>query len=316
VLGLGYRDIFTLGGTIVVAKRVLDPASSTTAAQRDELVAAVQSAYPTVATVSQAFAAVDGSQINQVEIWDASNRRPLTAYEFGAGASSYGLVFEYGTTVVAARIIDGDLYACTAMWGNEMRPCSTTDDCAEGLTCSGMNVEVSTGRCLDLAAPEHPAAGTECVLESGCPAASGLVCAGAFTSGAGFCVPAWMRGTFAAQLPEGMPIPDASPAGAVVEVPAYGLASVDTDVLLDLVISHPRVADLRVTLVNPATAEVLVFDGAGHTGSEVALRDHVVRGFSGDEMVNGMWTLRVEDRASGQTGAVLRFSLTITSRWD
>lgn len=313
VFGLTYRDILTTGATIVVAERVLDPSSSTNATQRAQIVAAVQSAYPSVTTVSQAFAAVDESEINHVEIWDASNRRPYTAYEFGAGDNSYGLIFDYGTTTVAARINDGDLYDCVALWGDEMRICERTVDCAEGLTCFGMSPDVSTGRCLDLAAPPHPAESSWCFLESGCPPASGLVCGGATRGGEGVCVPAWMRGRFESDLTPAS-IPDAS--SVVLPLPVYGLATVDTDVVIDLVIDHPRISDLRVTLTNPATAEVLVYDGAGQTGPEVALRDHVVLGFSGDESVNGLWQLRVEDRAGGAVGNVFRFALTITSRWD
>ena len=313
VFGLTYRDIFTNGATIVVARRVLDPSSSTNATQRAQIVAAVQSAYPSVTTVSQAFAAVDESEINHVEIWDASNRRPYTAYEFGAGDNSYGLIFDYGTTTVAARINDGDLYDCVALWGDEMRICERTVDCAEGLTCFGMSPDVSTGRCLDPAAPPHPAESSWCFLESGCPPASGLVCGGATRGGEGVCVPAWMRGRFESDLTPAS-IPDAS--SVVLPLPVYGLATVDTDVVIDLVIDHPRISDLRVTLTNPATAEVLVYDGAGQTGPEVALRDHVVLGFSGNESVNGLWQLRVEDRAGGAAGSVYRFALTITSRWD
>lgn len=313
VFGLTYRDIGRLGGTIIVARRVLDPSSSTNATQRTQIVAAVQHAYSDVTTVSQAFAAVDESEINQVEIWDASNRRPYTAYEYGAGDNSYGLVFEHGTTNVASRIIDGDLYSCTALWGDEMRDCPTSDDCAAGLSCVGMNHDVMSGRCIDLSAEPHAAEGTDCTLEAGCPPASGLVCAGARTWGAGICVPAWMQNHFESSYGE-VAVPDAS--SVELTLPVYGLASVDTDVVIDLFIAHPRVSDLRITLTNPATAEVLVYDGAGQTGSEIYLRDHVVRGFSGDEMVNGNWTLRITDRAAGSVGTVYGFGLTITSRWD
>jgi hypothetical protein len=194
-----------------------------------------------------------------------------------------------------------------------MRICERTVDCAEGLTCFGMSPDVSTGRCLDLAAPPHPAESSSCFLESGCPPASGLVCGGATRGGEGVCVPAWMRGRFESDLTPAS-IPDAS--SVVLPLPVYGLATVDTDVVIDLIIDHPRISDLRVTLTNPATAEVLVYDGAGQTGPEVALRDHVVLGFSGDESVNGLWQLRVEDRAGGAAGSVYRFALTITSRWD
>jgi DNA uptake protein ComE-like DNA-binding protein len=315
VFGLRYRDMFAGGATIVTASRRVDPGTSTNATQRAQILAAVRHAYEDVTTLTQAFEAVDENYVNQVEVWDASNRRPFTAYEYGAGDNSYGLVFEHGTTNVAAQINDGDLYECTAMWGDEMRPCERTEDCAEGLTCSGTSEDVSTGRCLNLRAEEHEAEGTSCVLESGCPPASGLVCAGAYTDGSGYCRPAWMRGHFESEY-DGAAIPDNDPAGLTLALPVYGLASVDTDVLIDLWIDHPRPADLRVTLVNPATAEVVVFDNPSATGGEIWYRDRVVRGFSGDEQVNGIWQLRVVDRTGGNVGAVYRFGLTITSRWD
>jgi DNA uptake protein ComE-like DNA-binding protein len=315
VLGLSYRDIFTNGGTIIVARRVIDPATDTNAMQRSQVIAAVKSAYDSVTTFWHALDVVDENRVNQIEIWDASNRRAYTAYEFGAGDNSYGLVFAYATTTVAARINDGDLYSCTAMWGNEMRPCERTEDCADGLTCFGSSEAVSTGRCMNLGAAEHVAEGTDCTLEAGCPGGSGLVCAGALTSGAGICVPAWMRNHFEAGY-DSTPIPDGAAAGIALTMPVYGLATVDTDVQIDLTISHPRISDLRVTLTNPATAEVLVIDAAGMTGPEIALRNHVVRGFSGDEQVNGEWILRVVDRTGGSTGTIDRFALTITSRWD
>src|SRR5690606_19116881 len=151
-------------------------ASSTNLTQRTQIVAAVASAYPGVTTVSQAFAAVDESEINQVEIWDASNGRAYTAYEFGAGDNSYGLVFAHGTTTVAASIMDGDLCDCPATWGDAMRLCGAgEDECASGLTCFGSSPEVDTGRCIDLRAPGHPQEGSECTAELGCPPASGLV---------------------------------------------------------------------------------------------------------------------------------------------
>ncbi len=317
VFGLVYRDIFTLGGTVIIAQRVIDPGTSTNATQRSQVIAAVQLVDPEVATFSAALAAVEGSQVNHIEVWDASNRRAYTAYEFVSAGSSFGRVFEYGGTTVAANILDGEVFDCAAMWGNEMRPCPTTDDCAEGLTCFGINPDAMTGRCIDLAAAAHPQEGNDCSYELGCLPASGLVCAGAPTWGTGICVPAWMRGHFESTYSDAT-IPDASTAGVSLELPAYGLATVHTDVVLDLVISHPRISDLRVTLTNPATAEIVIHDGPawGINGTELVRKNYVVHGFSGDEQANGQWTLTVVDSVTGQTGQVLQYGLTITSRWD
>lgn len=312
VFGQVYRDLFAGGAIVVVAERQLDPSSSTNAIQRDQIVIAVQAAYEDVTTVSEAFAAVDQSVIHHVELWDASNRLAYTAYEFGAGDNSYGRIFAFGSTTIAATIHDGDLDGCTATHGDETQPCGDASDCAAGLSCVGAT-PAALGRCIDVSATEHAALGNACLLESGCPAGSGLVCAGAARGGAGLCNPAWMRGHFDSAV-DGQPIPDGS--SVVVDLPVSGLATVDTDVVLDLWIDHPRISDLRVTLTNPDDNEVLIFDGTGQSGVELYWRDHVVFGFSGDESVNGLWHLRVEDRVGGVVGHVHGFGLTITSRWD
>jgi subtilisin-like proprotein convertase family protein len=94
-----------------------------------------------------------------------------------------------------------------------------------------------------------------------------------------------------------------------------GLATVDTDVLVRATLAHPRASQLRVTLSNPASAELVVFDGtAADDGHDVAIDTALP--FSGDESVNGEWTLRVTDRATGETGTLEGWTLTVTSRWD
>jgi hypothetical protein len=315
VFGLTYRDVLRGEAIVVIAKRVVDPATDTNASQRAQILLAVQSTYTDVTTLTQAFAAVDDNRVNQAELWDASNRRAYTAYEFGAGDNSYGLIFEHGTTNVAARIIDLDLYDCVASWGNEMRPCERTVDCAEGLTCTGTSEDVSTGRCINTRAPRPPADGMPCQNDGACGIASGLVCAGVSQWGPGTCGPAWMRGHFESDF-TGAAIPDNSPAGVTVSLPVYGLATVPTDIRMDLVISHPRVSDLSVTLINPSGTENVFIPAGSMSGPEISLRDAIVRSFPGDESVNGIWQIRVVDNASGSTGTVSRFGMTVGSRWD
>jgi subtilisin-like proprotein convertase family protein len=123
-----------------------------------------------------------------------------------------------------------------------------------------------------------------------------------------------MQGRFVSE--PALAIPDDDPAGALATLLVEGLATVEVDVLLDLVVSHPRPADLRVTLLNPAGTEVVVFAGAAPANGELFLSGHVVRGFSGDEGVNGAWRLKMVDSAAGQAGGLGLFGLTITSRWD
>jgi hypothetical protein len=315
VFGDRYRDLFAPGALVIMGERELTAASTLDANEERQVLASMRSSsHGDVSTLAEAFAAVDDGVIHQTELWDASNRRAFTAYEYGAGDNSFGAIFDFGVTRVAATINDGDLYDCTTTWGPEMRECATRADCAAGLTCHGVAEAIGRGRCIDYDGAEHPAEEMLCTEATPCPAGSGLQCAGLATYGEnGICRPAWLTGSFRTEPDQA--IPDNAPAGTLVQLVAYGLATVDVDVKLDLVISHPRIRDLRVSLINPATAEVVIFDRE-RDGTELYLDDFLVRGFSGDEQVNGTWSLRVVDLASGRTGTINDFGLTITSRWD
>jgi hypothetical protein len=172
--------------------------------------------------------------------------------------------------------------------------------------CGG--VFAGAGVCVSTAAP--PGEGAECASDAACGSPA-LVCAG-MTRGYGLCRPAWMRGVFADTTTA--PVPDAGTLARRLAV--RGLATVDTDVVLKVTIDHPRASQLRVTLTNPATAEVLVHAGTPADDGHPLVIDRPILGFSGDEMVNGEWTLAVQDRTGGQVGTVSGWQLTITSRFD
>jgi len=323
VFGERYRDIGLAAAAIVVlGERKLTAASVLTALETEQVVAAVKAtAYDEVTTVAEAFEAVDDNEVNQQDLWDASNRKAYTVYEVGAGDNSFGMVFAYGTTTAAARNNDGDWYDCKVTWGPERRQCVADSGCKAGTRCVGASESSALGRCIATDRDAHAASGTDCSLEasgvdaSTCPGGAGLVCAGAALDGQGLCLPAWMRGVFASE--PALAIPDNKPTGATSQVLAYGLATVDMDVKLDLFIVHPRMKDLRVTLTNPAGNEVLVYDGAtAPAATEIYLTGKALSGFSGDESVNGVWALKAVDTKSGQTGTIERFGLGITSRWD
>lgn len=318
VFGSSYRDLFGSAEAIVVlGQSTLTAASPRTPLRDAQILSAVRATVHEPATVAEAFQAVDQNAIHVTELWDASGRRAFTAYELGAGDNSFGKIFVHGTADVVATIDDGDLAGCATSWGPERRRCTSDAACTGGARCVGRSDASPLGRCVDVARDAHPASGTACTpagADTGCPGGSGLACFGATRGGAGLCQPAWMRGRFATTA--SAPIPDGRTAGVEVSLLAYGLATVDTDVRLDLEVAHPRPADLRITLVNPGGTEVLVFDGATNGATEVWLRGHAVAGFSGDEGVNGVWRLRVVDRVRGQAGTVERFGLELGSRWD
>ncbi|MCA9613613.1 MAG: proprotein convertase P-domain-containing protein [Myxococcales bacterium] len=309
VFGATYREVFRSGAIVVLSRDVLRVGATLTPVETAQVIAAVDVSSWDPTTLAEAFEAVDGGEINRTELWDASNRRGFVAYEYGAGDNSYGAIFEHGTTIVAARIQDGDLYGCETTWGPERRECDTDAACAEGLRCVGVTEPIGRGRCVDLSAT-HPAEESSCSAESPCPAGSGLQCQGAAFGGEGLCRPAWLTGSF--EVSPMQPIADGG--STEVSLVAYGLATVDVEVRLDLWIDHPRTSDLRVTLTNPSGNELLIADGV--EGREIDLRDELVRGLSGDEDVNGVWTLRVVDAVRGEAGTIFGFRLTITSRWD
>ncbi len=304
VFGVSWRSLWDRPGpVVVVAQEVLTADSNLSPLEEEQIVAAVKaSAWDDVTTAQEAFDVVDGGEINRVELWDASSRRAFAGYEFGAGDNSYGMIFAWGTTQAAARIGDGDIYDCTAFWGNERRHCRENADCREDLECAGIAGEIHRGACLDPSAVEHPAKDASCSEWSPCPDGSGLACI------SGTCQPAWMQGRFA--ISPSMGIPDGDAGGVAVQLPAYGLASHAAAVSVDLYIAHPRPSDLFVALVNPSGQTVTLFD---REANEIFVRDRAVQGFGGSGPANGIWELRVVDTVSGTAGSVEYFALTIQS---
>ncbi len=311
VFGARYRDVFGTDVPLVVRwQRELRAGATLSALEASQIVRAVQeTAHSDVASVEAAFAVVDEGVVNQAALWDASNRREYVVYEVGAGDNSFGAFFAEGSVEPAVRINDGDLYDCTASWGQERRRCSDVEPCASGLSCQGASG--SAGRCVATSVDGNPMAGASCVEDRACGA--GLVCAGSALGGEGLCGPAWMRGRFATR--PGQTIPDNNRAGASSQLLVGGLATVSTDVRIDLYVTHPRISDLRITLVNPAGTESVVFAG-DRTGTELYLRGVALRGFPGDEQVNGVWELRAVDTRRGSVGTIQDFGLELTSRWD
>jgi hypothetical protein len=263
-----------------------------------------------VTTLAQGFAAIDGGELDVVEYVHNPTNTDLVAYEYGAGDNSYGAVFYYRSLEMAAAINDGDLYGCTLFAPRgaalEGESCRGTGDCAAAVPCRG--VFAGAGKCA--ANVNHANNGNECSSDAACGTPL-LVCHG-LTRDYGLCGPAWMRDTFA----DAATTPLADNGVTQRRVIARGLATVDMDVILKLRIAHPRASQLRITLANRAGAEVLVHDGTAADDGHDLVIDRPIIGFSGDEAVNGDWTLSVQDRAAGQTGTLAGWELTLGSRWD
>lgn len=150
------------------------------------------------------------------------------------------------------------------------------------------------------------------------PCASGLLCAGIIRSTVlqgkpfGLCLPEDQAGVFSAA---GAPIPDGGPT-LELEMDVAGLTSVDMDVVIWIEHEHPAPEDLLIELLNPSGNLVPVWDhkvGPMHPGG----LGIVPTGFSGDESVNGTWTLFITDtEANGKTAPVTSWQLEIMSRYD
>jgi len=67
-----------------------------------------------VATIDDAFAAVDQGEINRFGVYDTLAGRSFVAFEYGAGDSSYGAFFQGDAPARVAEIGDGEIRACTA----------------------------------------------------------------------------------------------------------------------------------------------------------------------------------------------------------
>jgi hypothetical protein len=185
------------------------------------------------------------------------------------------------------------------------------------LVCLGQTHEDGLGLCADApATPRQAGAGVQCAPwldDFGCPAADGLVCGSADADRAGVCVESHNRVIAG-------PAADVDvPAGAetVVTLPARGIGATTAGVRLALLLVHPRLADVKVTLAGPDGRSATVFDGAAAGAStdtgELSIDGFGHTGLTGGAAV-GAWTLRVRDAGRGEGGRVWSASLEVTAR--
>jgi hypothetical protein len=114
VFGSTFRAFAEADSLDVVSDAEIRDAHTLSPARASQLTRAVRETYDEVTTAAEAIARVDGDVVNERVRRDRATGRTFVAYEYGAGDNSYGLVFEGDSLDVAARIGDGDLYACTA----------------------------------------------------------------------------------------------------------------------------------------------------------------------------------------------------------
>ena len=185
--------------------------------------------------------------------------------------------------------------------------CTTNEECPDGEQCVGRpsSVAGATGQCEDTSV-NPPGSGTSCSLTD--PCGEGLVCMGAYLWDEGICIADWFAKEF--HHYDNQVIPED---GSVLTSPvvACGLASVPVDILVTLHLDHPRTEDLVVELEDPN----------GQKGYVLNLEEWkpgqwVVQVGSGDDTVNGEWTLTVTDTVAGESGTLIGWSVYLVSRWD
>ena len=185
--------------------------------------------------------------------------------------------------------------------------CVDSSDCVDGESCIGRpsSVAGATGQCEDTSV--NPAGSWDACSESA-PCGADLVCMGLYLWGEGYCIPDWQAKTFHHYDAQEIPAD-----GTVVSSPvvACGLASVPSDILVTLHLEHPRTKDLVIELEDPNEQRGIVLEQQEWSPGQI-----VVRVGSGDDMVNGQWTLHVKDTGSGETGRLMGWSVYLVSRWD
>ena len=307
--GAHYNDLFTDDSAMtLISQRRVTSADTITDLERDQIVASVASTYDMVTTISEAFGSVDAGQVNISYLWDASTGKPFVAYEFGAGDNSYGMIAPGDGTQAMARIQDGEITDCRAEWGEGRRLCSTDAECGAQYQCNGM----STGPKVCAPRASAPGTGEICATSADCPGQGALVCAGESTGRGSVCVQSWMKRGFGGELYESIP---AGPQGTTIELESYGLATVHTDVWLDLSLSTQNPSAVMVTLTNPGGTTTTI---APSDGGEYYLRDSVMNAFPGDEDANGVWRLHIvnTDTSGNDYTTLYHFGLKVASRWD
>ncbi|MBC7172301.1 MAG: hypothetical protein H5U40_07750 [Polyangiaceae bacterium] len=137
----------------LVSHERIVPGTLLTAAESEQLLAAVRVAYAEASDLDSALDSVDQSEVNQLVLRELDSGRDFVAYEYGAGDNSYGAVFAGDAPAIVAEIHDGDLYECT-VYGTPRgaREGSQCGDgwgatCDDGLVCVDYDEELGAGHC-------------------------------------------------------------------------------------------------------------------------------------------------------------------------
>ncbi len=129
LFGSTYGEIATNAALETINTNVITQATLSTLSAEDQqrLVLAVQqSSHTDVTTAADALAHVDQQEMNVTWLVEPAARRGFIAFEYGAGDSSYGAIFDRLGVAMVTSIHDGDLYDCTV----ERETCLLPEDWA------------------------------------------------------------------------------------------------------------------------------------------------------------------------------------------
>lgn len=99
---------FTIKGT-----RVVTSAAELSGVDATNALAAIRVAYADATSLADGLARVDERRLNVVDLIHTATDARVTAYEYGAGDSSYGAIYRTGTTEKLTSIVDLTYYDCT-----------------------------------------------------------------------------------------------------------------------------------------------------------------------------------------------------------
>lgn len=336
-LGLTFGDIQAPLSTIVITENT-DIDAGNLAELDDVAKAQIERAFDLndvieADTLAERFDNVDEAFVNYLELWEGTNGQAYVAIEFGQGDNGFGAVFDWGTTDLAVQIVDSDLvtfddgvFGCGPTVGPRWARCANDDACEEGLDCEGRADHPfwgDVGRCVmqNLGA-ETGKLEDSCESDDDCPFEAGLTCNGdSFGGGFGTCREIWTNTTLTNEAFQD--IPDGDGESLVTSVTAYGLATVPEDAVIEIEIEHDDFSQLRIEVDDAGSEDFLpIFNGAvesnlamlDKTSGFLRLRRNVPH--SGDDEVNGTWTLRITDDTPGGDGTIFGWTLHLSSRMD
>ncbi len=102
-------------------------------------------------------------------------------------------------------------------------------------------------------------------------------------------------------------IPD-NGAAVTDEIVLSSMANVSEDFSIDVNITHPYIADLKVSLLSPSGKELILHNRTGYSENDIVGNypqtlkpDESLEGFWGSKL-DGIWTMKVRDLATGDSG--------------